>query len=152
MRAPQDKTDAADAATWIRRVLLWGDVAFYFGLLVLAVWIRPRTVALGGGVILASVAFPLWVLARIQLGSAFSFKAEARQLVTTGLYARIRHPVYVFGTLAGVGSLVALQVWPILALGLALTPITMLRSVREDRVLKAAFGAEYERYRAQAWF
>ncbi len=136
----------------IRRVLLWGDVAFYFALLVLAVWIRPRTAALGVGVILASVGFPLWVLARIQLGSAFSFKAEARQLVTTGLYARIRHPVYVFGTLAGLGSLVALQVWPILVFGLALTPITMLRSIREDRALKSVFGAEYDRYQAQTWF
>jgi len=58
----------------IRRVLLWGDVAFYFALLVLAVWIRPRTAALGVGVILASVGFPLWALARIQLGSAFSFQ------------------------------------------------------------------------------
>ncbi len=73
-------------------------------------------------------------------------------MVTTGLYARIRHPVYVFGTLAGLGSLVALQVWPILIFGLALTPITMLRSIREDRVLKSAFGAEYDRYQAQTWF
>ena len=136
--------------TW--RVLLWGDVTFYFALLVLAVWIRPHTATLGIGVGVASVAFPLWVLARVQLGSAFSFMPEARTLVTTGLYARIRHPVYIFGTLAGLGSLLALQIWPILIFGLALTPITVLRSIREDRLLKSTFGAEYERYRAQTWF
>ena len=67
-------TGRGKAQPMIRRVLLWGDVALYFALLVLAVWIRPRTAALGVGVILASVGFPLWALARIQLGSAFSFQ------------------------------------------------------------------------------
>jgi protein-S-isoprenylcysteine O-methyltransferase Ste14 len=136
----------------IGRALRFGDVAFYFALLLLAMWMRPHTVAFWVGVALAAAAFPLWVSARLELGSAFSFKPEARELVTTGLYARIRHPVYVFGTLAGLGSLVALQIWPILAFGLALIPITVFRSIREERVLRAAFGAEYERYRAKTWF
>src|SRR5437899_11930485 len=42
-------------------------------------------------------AFLLFVLARIELGRAFSLKAKASTLVTTGLYARIRNPIYVFG-------------------------------------------------------
>lgn len=134
------------------RALRWGDVAFYFGVLVVATWIRPRTPALAAGIVLSGLGFPLWVAARVQLGSAFSFRAEARHLVTTGLYSRIRHPVYVFGTIAGLGSLVALQVWPILVCGVALTPITVLRCIREDRVLRAAFGEEYERYRRRTWF
>lgn len=136
----------------IRRAFLWSDVAFYLSVLVLAIWIRPHTTTFVVGVILAAVGFPLWALARIQLGSAFSFMPRARRLVTTGLYSRIRHPVYVFGTLAALGSLVALQVWPILVLGLALVPITVLRSIREDRLLSETFGAKYERYRARTWF
>ena len=134
------------------RLFYWADVALYLGVFVYAAWTRPRTAALAGGAILAIVGFPLWILARVQLGSAFSVKAKAEHLVTTGLYARVRHPVYLFGTVAALGSLVALQVWWLLLLGLASTPLQVLRSMREDQVLKAAFGEEYERYRRQTWF
>jgi len=68
------------------------------------------------------------------------------------LYSRIRHPIYVFGSLAYFGSLVALQVWPVLAAWLALTPIEVVRARREDRVLADAFGPRYATYRKQTWF
>jgi protein-S-isoprenylcysteine O-methyltransferase Ste14 len=121
----------------------WGDVAFYFALLVLAAWMRPHSTAFWIAVVVSGFAFPLWVLARLQLGSAFSFRAEAHHLVTTGLYSRIRHPVYLFGSIAGIASVVALQLWWILALALLLEPITIRRAIQEERVLAAAFGTEY---------
>lgn len=37
-------------------------------------------------------AFVLLIVARMQLGRAFSVQARASELVTTGLYARIRNP------------------------------------------------------------
>jgi protein-S-isoprenylcysteine O-methyltransferase Ste14 len=98
------------------------------------------------------VTFPLWIAARLQLGDSFSPWADARRLVTTGLYRRIRHPIYVFGGLACFGALVALQVWPIVWLWLALTPIQIVRIRREERVLAAAFGDAYREYRRGTWF
>jgi protein-S-isoprenylcysteine O-methyltransferase Ste14 len=136
----------------LKRALLWGDVAFYLTVLGLAVRFRPHTTAMVVAVVLAAITYPLWVLARVQLGSAFSFRPEARRLVTSGLYSRLRHPVYVFGTLASLSSLLALQIWPILAFGLGLIPITWMRIRREEKVLAGAFGAEYESYRARTWF
>jgi len=136
----------------IRRILVWGDVAFYFAVLSVALRVAPRTSSWFAGILVAAMTFPLWILARLQLGSAFSFKPEARRLVTSGLYSRIRHPVYVFGTVAALSALLALQIWPILAIGVALVPITLLRIRREERVLEAAFGQQYERYRKQTWF
>ena len=47
----------------------WGDVAFYFGLLLFAVWKRPHSPILVAAVVLAGVTFPLWIIARVQLGS-----------------------------------------------------------------------------------
>lgn len=135
-----------------RRLWHWGDVAFYLALLVFSVWKRPRTPILWLAVALAAVSFPFWILARLQLGSAFSIRAVAHHLVTTGLYSRIRHPVYLFGSLAGLASVAALQVWWILVLALLLEPITIVRALREERVLEAAFGDEYERYRERTWF
>lgn len=130
----------------------WGDVAFYFALLLFAVWKRPHSPTLVAAVVLAGVTFPLWIIARVQLGSAFSFGAKAHRLVSTGLYSRIRHPVYVFGSMAGFACVLALQVWWILLLALLLEPITFVRATQEERVLQAAFGEEYTRYRERTWF
>ena len=136
----------------IRQWLLWGDVAFYLGVFVVALFVAPHTSAWWFGVVTAIVTFPLWILARVQLGSAFSFKPEARHLVTTGLYSKLRHPVYVFGTIAGLASLLALQIWPILALGVALLGITLFRVRREEKLLEKVFGREYVEYRQRTWF
>ena len=127
-------------------------MAFYLAVLVTAVLRRPRTTAWFVALALAAVAYPLWILARVQLGAALSLWPEARTLVTTGLYSRIRHPVYVFGTAASLASLLALQIWPVFAIGVALVPLTLLRAHREGKVLEAAFGERYRLYRERTWF
>jgi hypothetical protein len=54
---------------------------------------------------MAAAGFVLWILARVQLGSSFAVTAQAKALVTAGLYAKFRHPVYLFGGVAFTGSL-----------------------------------------------
>ena len=127
-------------------------MAFYFALLLFAVWKRPHSPSLLAAVLLAGVTFPLWIIARVQLGSAFSFGAKAHRLVTRGLYSRIRHPVYLFGSIAGFASVLALQIWWLVLLALLLEPITVVRAKQEERVLETAFGEEYTRYREHTWF
>ncbi len=105
-------------------------------------------VALGLSVLCAA----LWLVARLQLGAAFSVRPEARQLVETGLYSRLRHPIYVFGTAAFLLVLLALQGWPALAIWAILIPVQVVRARREERVLAEAFGAEYDAYRDATWF
>src|SRR5262245_14229980 len=120
------------------RILVFGDVAFWLAVFLGGLRFGPRTRFWFAGISLSLVAFPLWVAARLQLGSAFSIRPEARRLVTSGLYSKLRHPVYVFGTLASLAALLTLQVWPLLAAGVALVPITLLRARREEQVLLAA--------------
>ena len=55
------------------------------------------------GLSLLIVGFILWTVARFQLGASFAVKAEARQLVTRGLYSKIRNPIYVFGSVVMAG-------------------------------------------------
>jgi protein-S-isoprenylcysteine O-methyltransferase Ste14 len=45
-----------------------------------------------------------------------------------------------------------LQIWPLLALWLALTPVELIRMRREERGLEARFGEEYRVYRSSTWF
>jgi protein-S-isoprenylcysteine O-methyltransferase Ste14 len=62
-------------------------------------WTAARIV--GGAIIAGSMV--LAMVARLQLGESFSVSAKARKLVTTGLYARIRNPIYLSGELLFVG-------------------------------------------------
>ena len=136
----------------MKKVLLWGDVAATLLLLAFAAHYGPRTAWWYGGLGLSAVALPLWIVARLQLGSSFTVTAQARRLVTHGLYARIRNPIYLFGGLAYFGGVLALQVWWLVAAWLAMTPIQILRVKREEKVLAEAFGAEYQEYRKRTWF
>jgi protein-S-isoprenylcysteine O-methyltransferase Ste14 len=145
-------TGLARARTGLGKVLIWGDVAFWLAVLVAAILLGPRTNAWVAGIILAAISFPLWIVARMQLGSAFSITPQARGLVTSGLYAKMRHPVYVFGTVASLGALLALQIRPLFLIGVVLVPISLLRARREQQVLAAAFGDEYRRYVEKTWF
>lgn len=49
------------------------------------------------GMAIAVPAFCLWALARVQLRKSFAISAQAKELVTHGVYSKIQNPVYVFG-------------------------------------------------------
>jgi protein-S-isoprenylcysteine O-methyltransferase Ste14 len=101
---------------------------------------------------LAGVSIAMLVVARLQLGASFSVKAKAKRLVTTGLYSKIRNPIYVFGALFLVGIAIVLGNWLLLLLLVALVPMQIIRARKEEQVLHEAFGEEYERYKAGTWF
>jgi protein-S-isoprenylcysteine O-methyltransferase Ste14 len=91
-------------------------------------------------------------VARYQLGKSFAIKAEAHQLVTHGVYSKIRNPIYVFGT-ALVTGFVLLMHRPVLWVFVPITIVMQtLRAHREARVLEAAFGDAYREYRRKTWF
>jgi protein-S-isoprenylcysteine O-methyltransferase Ste14 len=78
--------------------------------------------------------------------------AQARKLVTHGLYAKIRNPIYVFSSMMVLGVLLVVQK-PILFLFLAvLIVIQTWRAHKEAQVLEAKFGDEYREYRRHTWF
>lgn len=120
-------------------------------LLVLQFWGPPWTVARIAGLAIGVPSFLLLALARVQLGRAFSVQAKATTLVTTGLYSRIRNPIYIFGGLGIAGFLLWVN-QPWLLLIFVLAPIQVWRSRIEARVLEEKFGAEYVEYKKKTWF
>ena len=54
-------------------------------------------------------SFVLMIISRRQLGKSFSIMPQAKALVTTGLYSRIQHPMYIFLDLFLVALIVALN-------------------------------------------
>jgi protein-S-isoprenylcysteine O-methyltransferase Ste14 len=104
------------------------------------------------GLALVIPAFVLLLLARMQLGAAFSVQARASELVTTGLYARIRNPIYVFSALLIAGVIVWTERPVFLLIFVILIPLQIVRSRKEAQVLEAKFGDEYLEYKRKTWF
>ncbi|UVO39410.1 isoprenylcysteine carboxylmethyltransferase family protein [Bradyrhizobium arachidis] len=82
------------------------------------------------------------------LGRSFSILAEARQLVTSGPYRFVRHPLYVCEAIALLG--VCLQVISPLAVVITLSTLLIQyrRMINEEVVLTSAFP-EYRGYAAR---
>jgi protein-S-isoprenylcysteine O-methyltransferase Ste14 len=88
----------------------------------------------------------------VQLGASFSVRAKAKKLVTTGVYSRIRNPIYVFSAMFLVGLVIVSERWLLLAPIAVLMPVQIARARKEEAVLREAFGEEYVRYKAGTWF
>jgi protein-S-isoprenylcysteine O-methyltransferase Ste14 len=111
-------------------------------------WTTPRIF----GLAIAVPSFLLLILARIQLGGAFSVQPKATTLVTTGLYARIRNPIYVFSALTFAGIILWAGKPQWFLFFVILVPMQIVRSRRESRVLEEKFGDAYREYRSRTWF
>ena len=61
------------------------------------------------GAAMPAASLALLIVARLQLGASFSVQAKAKKLVTTGIYSRIRNPIYVFGGVLLVGLSMLLE-------------------------------------------
>ena len=131
--------------------LLLGDFLFYVALFLFAVaWRRDWRCLLGAAIALPG--FALWFTAKLQLGASFTLRPDTRKLVTTGLYSRIRHPIYLFSTLAVLGTAVCLHsIYFYAFVGLAVAA-QLWRIRMEEKVLRERFGQAYLDYRRRTWF
>lgn len=104
------------------------------------------------GLLLLAIGFVFWTIARFQLGASFAVTAQARQLVTRGIYSKIRNPIYVFGSCVVAGLFLLVGHPKYLLIFLIIIPLQIWRARKEAAVLEAKFGDEYRAYRAATWF
>ncbi|MBI5475565.1 MAG: isoprenylcysteine carboxylmethyltransferase family protein [Ignavibacteriales bacterium] len=104
------------------------------------------------GITLIIPSFVLLIIAIFQLGDSLAVTPQAKELVTKGLYSKIRHPMYVFGMLLFLGfAMVTRDVISYVVCAFALVNV-IWRVRRENRVLEEKFGDAYRTYRKQVWF
>jgi protein-S-isoprenylcysteine O-methyltransferase Ste14 len=88
-----------------------------------------------------------------ELGKQWSFQArlvEGHKLVTSGVYGLVRHPIYtaMLGNLIATG--IVLSRWVAVPVAIVIFLIgTLIRTRLEERLLKNAFGAEFEKWKAR---
>ena len=112
-----------------------------------------RPIPFVAGVI--GLAVGLWFFHRshADLGTNRSVTLEVRekhQLITNGIYRRIRHPMYMALLLYSLGQALALPNWVagpsyLVTIGL----LVALRLGPEERMMREEFGADYEAYMAR---
>jgi protein-S-isoprenylcysteine O-methyltransferase Ste14 len=113
-------------------------------------WLPDSPVVQGVGLVVTaiSLAFCLW--ARFYLGrnwSAVITVTENHQLIRTGPYGIVRHPIYSGFMFATLGTAIAFgQVAGLVALALIVTAWGYKASL-EEAAMAEQFGAEYDAYR-----
>ncbi|MEO0441958.1 MAG: protein-S-isoprenylcysteine O-methyltransferase [Pseudomonadota bacterium] len=97
----------------------------------------------------------LWLFRRshADLGKNWSVTLEVRDdhnLVTRGVYARVRHPMYTAIWIAALSQPLLIHNWIAGSLVIpAFAAMCILRIPREEAMMKDLFGAEYEDYAGQ---
>jgi len=134
------------------KILYWTDVFIFIAFGAFIVSHEAWGARFFFGVVVATAGMALSLLARAQLGRSFTIRAQARRLVTTGLYSKFRHPIYLFRGIGFLGLFIALGQWIPTLLFLLIYPLQILRARKEEKILEQAFGEEYRRYKAGTWF
>lgn len=107
----------------------------------------------GAGLTVLGLGFAIW--ARYHLGKYWSGTValrEGHELIRSGPYSRIRHPIYtgmlvaVFGGALAVGRYRALAGFVLVLLGF------VWKSRREEHLLAGAFGDKFKEHRRQTGF
>jgi protein-S-isoprenylcysteine O-methyltransferase Ste14 len=107
--------------------------------------LSPISAAVSTLLTLAGNAFAVVVLT--QLRGSFSIMAEARQLVTSGIYRYVRHPLYLAEEIALIGVVMQyFSLWTALLLALQIA-FQLRRMHNEEAVLGENFP-EYAAYKA----
>jgi protein-S-isoprenylcysteine O-methyltransferase Ste14 len=104
----------------------------------------------GVSAMLLLVGNTLGILAVLDLGHSLSIMPEARQLVTTGCYRRVRHPLYLAEDIALVGVFLQFRSWPAVIVLTAHVLVQLRRMDWEEEILFRAFP-EYADYRLRSY-
>ncbi|HEY46392.1 MAG TPA: isoprenylcysteine carboxylmethyltransferase family protein [Anaerolineae bacterium] len=113
---------------------------------------------LGALLYFPGLALVLW--GRLTLGKMYDVSSSLgahlyvdHQLIKHGPFAFVRHPMYLGIMMASFGGLLLYRMWTLLFLSIVFLGL-ILRAKREEQVLAAEFGEQWETYCQQvpAWF
>jgi protein-S-isoprenylcysteine O-methyltransferase Ste14 len=118
-------------------------------------FLQPTPVIRWIGVALTTLGAAIAIWARTRLGTNWSAEVGVKQgheLIRSGPYAYVRHPIYTGLLVAIVGTAVVIcQVRGLLAIVVILLAHS-LKAKREEALMACEFGERYQEYRKQTGF
>ena len=107
------------------------------------------------GVVLTFLGAAISIWARSILGSNWSSRVSLKvdhELIRTGLYGHVRHPIYTGFLAAAIGTALVVGEWrSLLAVPIAIIGFA-LKAKREETLLTSAFGDTYRQYQRDTGF
>jgi len=110
----------------------------------------PATHWIGAAAVAAGLAFAAW--ARVHLGKNWSGTVTVKsdhELIRSGPYRFVRHPIYSGGLFAMAGTVVARGEWRGLLAVLIMFAAVWWKLQREELWMGEAFGENYAKYRSE---
>ena len=107
----------------------------------------------GAALAWAGAAIAIW--ARLSIGDNWSARVNVKvghQLVRSGPYAYVRHPIYSGFLLSAIGTALTVGEWRALVAVVIVGVVHSLKARREERMMSAEFGDSYAEYRRHTGF
>jgi len=154
--APTKTAESPLSTSFHQVVLMLALVLLFWSVPGLSGWFLPQKfhflVAIG--VVIQAAFAVLGVWARRHLGRNWSGEVrigEGHELVRTGPYHVLRHPIYTAMLGMFVGTAIASSQYHAIV-GLAIVTVAYLRKTRlEEQILHQTFGTEYAAYQKTTW-
>jgi protein-S-isoprenylcysteine O-methyltransferase Ste14 len=118
-------------------------------------FVSRRESVVWAGVVVTGVGVLLAIWARWHLGQNWSDKVVLKvghQLIRSGPYAYLRHPIYTGVLLAVAGTALAIGEWRGIVALVVLGTNYWIKAAREERILAANFGEEFAEHKRRTGF
>ena len=153
---PSQPLEVAMWFVWVPLVALWATLPYLSATRATPPWALPgfavgpafdvlRWAAAGIGLVCLALSIQCWRRMGRNWRMAIT-PGQSTDLVTTGLYARVRHPIYALSMLLMLCTLLVVPTLPVLAMAAVHLTLMVVKAHIEERFLKGMHGAVYEDY------
>ncbi|MHA1902815.1 MAG: methyltransferase family protein [Candidatus Thorarchaeota archaeon] len=115
--------------------------------------IQPLYLILGGILLVIGLTVTMKAASVISVSTVADMRTDRKaELVTDGIYSRIRHPLYLATVLLLLSLIALFPFMEVFVFSISLSAYTLVGAFIEERKLVLVYGDEYIKYRKQAGF
>jgi len=156
---PRQQLERLMWLVWVPLVAAWATLPYLASTRVVSPWAVPDfardplwTALRWAAATVAIVCLGLSIECWVRMGSRWRMAVvpgERTELVTSGLYARIRHPIYALSVTLMIASAVIVPTVPMLAVAAIHVSLMVIKARNEEAFLRGVHGEVYARYCAR---